>query len=200
LAGIVHLAPHRPLDCLVKVGILKDNKSVTATQFHRGLFEISSGSAGNALPGFHTTGQRNAFDTRVVNHAVDLIMRNQQIRVSALWRASVQPKLLERDGALRNTARMLDHHYVARHQVRRGKSRELIVRTIPGLNAEDYSNWAAFDHGFARTGLQVFWREESLRVLGIVVDDVRTEFNFTTGLVEKLAHFESHRTSKLVDT
>lgn len=49
-----------------------------------------------------------------------------------------------------------------------------------------YSNWAAFDHGFAGTRLQIFWREESLRALGIVVDDVRTEFNFTAAWSKSL--------------
>jgi ADP-ribose pyrophosphatase len=36
------------------------------------------------------------------------------------------PKLFKGDGALRHTTRVFHHHNIARHQIRRGKSRELI--------------------------------------------------------------------------
>src|SRR5664279_3390573 len=45
----------------------------------------------------------------------------------------------------------------------------------------------------------MFWCEEALSVLGIVVDDVRTEHDLAACLVDELAHLQRHRTSELVD-
>ena len=47
--------------------------------------------------------------------------------------------------------------------------------------------------------MRVFWCEEALGVLGIVVDDVGAEHDFAPGLVDALAHLERHRASELVD-
>jgi hypothetical protein len=125
-------------------------------------------------------------------------MRDQQVGVGADWRTRLQPQLLKGDGALRNAPRVLHHHDIARHQVGRGKARELVVGKVPGLDAEEHAERAAFDLGFARTRLEVLGCEEALGVLGVVVDDVRAERHFAAGLFDELAHLERHRAGELV--
>ena len=108
-------------------------------------------------------------------------MRDQQVGVRARRRTRLQPQLLKCDGALRNAPRVLHHDDIARHQIGRGKTRELVVGKVPGLDAEEHAERAAFDLCFARTRLEVFWREEALGVLGVVVDDVRAEHALRRG-------------------
>jgi hypothetical protein len=151
LAHVVHLGPDRPLDRLVEVGVLEHDEGVAAAQLHRGLLEVLSGSRGNAFSGFHAAGQRHALDPGIVDHAVHLVMRDQQVGVGARRRTRLPPQLLKGDGALRHAPRVLHHHDIARHQVGRGKTRELVVGKVPGLDAEEHAERAAFDHGFART-------------------------------------------------
>ena len=154
--------------------------------------------AATIFRGFHAAGQRHALDPGIVDHAVHLVMGDQQVGVRARWRTGLQPQLLESDGALRNAARVLHHHDIARHQVGRGKARKLVVGKVPRLDAEEHAERAAFDPGFARTRLEVLWCEEALGVLGVVVDDVRAERHFAAGLFDELAHLERHRASELV--
>src|ERR1700722_11750228 len=199
LARVVHLAPDRPLDRLIEIGILEHDEGVAAAKLHRRLLQVLSRSPSNALAGFHAACQCHTFDPRVVDHAVHLIVRDQQVGISAECRTCLHPQLLKRDGALRNAACMFHHNDITRHQVGRGKARKLVVGKVPRLDAEEHAERAAFDFCFARTRLEVLWCEEAFGVFGIVVDDVRAEHHFAAGLVNELAHFERHRASELVD-
>ena len=73
-------------------------------------------------------------------------MGNEQIGVGAGRRTRLQPKFLKGDGALRHAARVFHHHDIARHQIRRGKARELVVGKIPRLDAEEHAEGCAFNH------------------------------------------------------
>ena len=198
LARVVHFSPDGPLDRLVKVGVLEHDEGIAAAQLHRGLLEVLPRSGGDASCRFHATGQRHTLDARIIDHAVHLIVRDQQVGIGACGRACLQPQLLKGDGALRNAARVLHHRHIARHQVGRGKARELIVGKIPGLDAEEHAERGAFHHCFARARLEVPGGEETLGVLGVVVDDVRAERHFAAGLFDELAHLERHRASELI--
>src|ERR1035437_525269 len=94
LAHVVHFAPDRPLDRLVEVGVLEHNEGVAAAQLHRGLLKILSGSRGNAFPGFNAARQRHALDPGIINHAVHLVMRDQEVGIGARWRTRLTPQLL----------------------------------------------------------------------------------------------------------
>ena len=64
--------------------------------------EILAGPRRDALAGCDAAGQRYAFDARIVDDVIGLIMRDQKIGVQADWRSGFDPKLLEGDRALRN--------------------------------------------------------------------------------------------------
>jgi hypothetical protein len=97
LARVVHLAPDRPFDRRVEVGILEHDEGVAAAKLHRRLLKVSSSSPGNTLAGFHTSGQRHTLDPGVVDYSVHLVMRDQQVGIGAHWRTRLQPQLLEGD-------------------------------------------------------------------------------------------------------
>src|SRR5664279_31080 len=126
-------------------------------------------------------------------------MRDQQIGIRAHWGTRLQPQLLKSNGALRNAPRVFHNNDIARHQIRRGKARKLVVGKVPGLDAEEYPDRAAFDLGFARTRIEVFGCEEAFGVLGVVVDNVRAEHHFAACLADELTHLQGHRASELVD-
>src|ERR1017187_974737 len=199
LAHVVHLGPDRPLDRLVEVRVLKHDEGVAPAKLHRRLLEVFSSSGGNQSSRFDAARQRDALDPGIVDHLSDLVMRDQQVGVRAHRRPRFQPQLLKSDGTLRNTPCVLHHDDIARHQVGRGKTRELVVGKVPGLDAEQHAERATFDLSFARARLEVLWCEEALGVLGIVVEDVRAEHHLAPGLGDELTHLERHGASKLVD-
>ena len=57
---------------------------------------------GNAFRGIHAAGQRHALDSWIVDHAVHLVVRDQQVRISAGGRTRLKPQFFESDGALRH--------------------------------------------------------------------------------------------------
>src|ERR1035441_6332543 len=158
-----------------------------------------SSSGGNQSSRFDAARQRDALDPGIVDHLSDLVMRDQQVGVRTHRSTRFKPQLLKSDGALRNTPCVLHHDDIARHQVGRGKTRELVVGKVPRLDAEQHAERATFDLSFARTRLEVLWCEEALGVLGIVVEDVRAEHHLAPGLGDELTHLERHGASKLVD-
>ena len=172
LAGIVHPAPHRPGDRVIKVGVLKDDEGVAAAEFHR---RRPSGSCparaamlwpAATLPVSATPLMRGSSTTWS-----RLIVRDQQVGVEADWRAGFDQQLFEGDRALRHDACVLHHQGVARHQMRAGDSRQLVVGEVPGLDAEDDTDRAAFHVGFADGRVQLHRCEEALGVLGVVGED-----------------------------
>jgi hypothetical protein len=126
-------------------------------------------------------------------------VRDQQVGIQTLGRTRIDPQLLEGDRALRNTARMLDHQHVARHEVRTGDSRQLIIREIPGFHTEDDPDGAALHVRLADGRVQLHGREKLLRMLRVVGEDLGTEFHFTARLTDPLAHFDRHRVREFVD-
>ena len=198
LTHVVHLRPHRPLDRFVEVGIVEHDERIAAAQFHRGLLEIFSGSGRDTFSSFHAAGQRDAFDPGIVNHAIHLVVRNKQIGICTRWRARVPPQFFKRDGALRHTARVLHHDDIARHQIRRGKTRELIVGKIPRLHAKEHAERGVFNHGFARLRFENLRSEKILRVPCVVVENVRAQRDFTARLGDELAHFKCHRLGEFI--
>src|ERR1700722_348188 len=81
LSGVVHPAPDGPLDGVIEVGIVENNKGVASAELHRGHFEVFPGSCRNASAGCDAAGQRHAFDTRIIDNPIRLIVRDQQVRI-----------------------------------------------------------------------------------------------------------------------
>ena len=107
LPRVVHAPPERPFDGMVEIGVLEHDERVAAAELHRGRLEVLSGPSRDAAAGRDAAGQRHALDARVVDDAVGLIVRDQQVGVEADGRAGVDPELLEGDGALRNASGVL---------------------------------------------------------------------------------------------
>ena len=198
LSRIVHPSPHRPLDGVFEIGVFEDNERVAAAEFHRGRLEVLSGSCRDASAGRDAAGQRHAFDSRVIDDAVRLIVRDQKVGVQTDGRARLDQKLLEGDRALRHDACVLHQHDVARHQMRTGDPGKLVVGKVPGLHAEDHADRAALHMAFAETRMQLHRRQEALGVLGVIGEDVRAELHLAAGFADPLAHFERHRVRELV--
>lgn len=84
---------------------------------------------------------------------------------------------------------MLEQQDVAHHQLRPGYTRNLVVRKIPRLDAEEHADW--FDvHGCAgrfreRARLQI-----GLRMLCVVVENTRRRFHFLARFADAFAHLQ----------
>ena len=74
---------------------------------------------------------------------------------------------------------MFHHQDVARHQMRPGDARELIVGKVPGLDAKDHADRAALHVSFAEGGLEFDVGEETLGVLRIIGQNVGAELHFS---------------------
>ena len=192
LPGIVHPPPNGPLDRVFEIGVVEDDKCVTAAELHRRGLEVLSGSRCDALARRDAAGQRHAFDAGVVDDAIRLIMRDQEIGVEPDGRARLDPKLLEGDPALRNDARMFHQQDIARHKVRTGDASELIVGKVPRLDAEDDAERAALHMAVAKARVEFDIRQETLGILGVIGEDAGAEFDLSDRFADALAHLERH--------
>ena len=184
---------------MFEIGVFEDDERVAAAELHRRGLEVLSGSRRDALARRDAAGQRHAFDARVVDDAVRLIVRDQQIGVEPDGRARLDPKLLEGDRALRHDARVLHQQDVARHQMRTGDAGELVVGKVPGLDAEDHADRAALHMAFAEAWMELHRRQEALGVLGVIGEDARAELDLAARFVDALAHLQRHGVRQLVD-
>ena len=130
------------------------NASLPPSSIEEGL-RFCPGPRRDAPAGRDAAGQRNALDARIVDDAVRLLVRDQQIGIQPGRRARVDPQLLEGDGALRHDAGVLHQQDVARHQMRTGDPRKLVIGKVPGLDAEDHADRAALHVGFAEGRMQL---------------------------------------------
>ena len=94
---------------------------------------------------------------------------------------------------------MLHQQDIARHQVRTGDAGKLVIRKVPGLDAEDHADRTALHMAFAEAWMEFDGRQEAFGVLGVIGEDARAELHLAAGLVDALAHLERHDVRQLVD-
>jgi hypothetical protein len=75
---------------------------------------------------------------------------------------------------------------------------KLVVGEVPWLHTEDYAKRTAFHIGFADVGVELYWCEETLSVLGVIGQDFRTELHLSACFIDPLAHLESHWSSEVI--
>ena len=91
---------------------------------------------------------------------------------------------------------MLHQDDIADHEIRGDETRQLIVREVPWLDAEQDANWATLNGCFARVWGKRLRRKEALRALGVVVDDVCAQSDFTAAFGDELAHLQGDEIRK----
>ena len=183
---------------MLEIGVFEDDERVAAAELHRRRFQVLAGPRRDASAGRDAAGQRDTFDTNIIDDTIRLIVRDQQIGIQPGGRARVDPQLLEGDGALRHDAGVLHQHDVARHQMRTGDPGKLVVGKIPRLHAEDHTNRAALHMAFAEGRMKLHRRQEAFGVLGVIGENIRAELDLPESLADALAHLECHRMRELV--
>ena len=185
---------------LVEVTVGQRDECVRAAQFHGGFLEVPARPGGHDRAGALAAGQRHAADAIVVDQQVDLILGGVQVRVGACRCTRLQEQLLEGGRRLRHVRGVLDHDHIAGHQVRAGYPRQLVVREVPGLHPEDDSQRGADQHGgvVGAGGVKRLGGQETLGLLGVVVQDLGAELNLAEGFGVKLAHLQGQQPGELV--
>jgi hypothetical protein len=79
---------------------------------------------------------------------------------------------------------MLHQQRIARHQIRSRDTRQLIVGEVPRLDAEEHAQRFILDKGLTLIYLQFLRCQEPLRIVGIVVQNIGAQFDFSLGLPE----------------
>ena len=83
-------APDGPGHGAVQVGVFEHDEGIAATEFHRRLLQVLPRPGSNGAAGRDAAGQRHTFDARVVDDAVGLLVRDQQVGVGAHRRVRVE--------------------------------------------------------------------------------------------------------------
>jgi len=126
-------------------------------------------------------------------------VRDQKIRVQTCGSSRFDPQLLEENRALGHITRVFYHEDVPGHQVGAGDARELIVRKVPRLDAEDHADRTALHVSLPNRGIKLDGRKEALCVLCVVREDLRTELYLATGLIDAFTHLNRHRARESID-
>jgi hypothetical protein len=174
------------------VGVFEHDEGIAAAEFHRRRLQVLARTRGDAAARGDAAGQGHALDPWVVDHAVGLLMRDQQIGIKPGGRAGILPQLLECDRALRDAACVFDHQHVAGHQMRSSDTGELIVGEVPRLDAENHADRAALHMCIADAGMELLRLQEAFGVLCVIGEDVGAEFHFAPRLADALAHLQRH--------
>ncbi len=174
------------------IGVFQDDEGVAAAKLHRRRLKVLSSARRDASTGRDAAGQRDALDARVIDDLVGLVMRDQQIGIQADRSARFGQQLLEGDGALRHDARMLYQQNIARHQVRTGDPRKLVIGKIPRLDTEDQTDRAALHMAVTQTRMKFHRCQKFLGVLGVVGEDIGTKLHLSAGLADPLSHLARH--------
>ena len=102
-----------------------------ATEFHHRLLHALSGARCHRPPCGHAALQCQALDTRVLDQAVWLFVRDQRDRARTKWRACIEQQLFEHDGTLRHAFAMLEaHHRAGRRHCVTTSARRLYRRKV----------------------------------------------------------------------
>jgi len=137
--GVAHATPDRPRNRFVQVGIVKHDEGISTAEFHGGLLQVLASAGRDLALGRQAAGQRHSLAARVVNHAVGVFVRDEQVGCGANKCTGIEQKRFEVDKALRYASRMHDYEHIAGHQLRPGHARQLVVREVPALDAEHHA-------------------------------------------------------------
>ena len=110
------------------------------------------------------------------------------------------PKFFESRRALRYVTRVLHEERVAGHQLRARNSRELIIGKVPRFDSEKHADRAALHVGGPDDRLERRRGEKTLRMLGVVREDLRTEFDLAPRFADALAHLDRHDARERIGT
>ena len=94
---------------------------------------------------------------------------------------------------------MLHHERVAGHQMWPCDSSQLVIRKVPRLDTKDNTDGTAFHVCFALGGIELYGGQETLPVFGVIIKNVRAEFDFAAGFINELSHFESRMFGEFID-
>src|SRR6202000_211144 len=82
--------------------------------------------------------------------------------------------------------------------MRGGKARQLVIRIVPRLDANQTAKRGIFDIGFAVSGIERATRQEGFSFVRVVLQNGRAEVDLSTALPDPLPHFERRQMRKLL--
>ena len=130
---------------------------------------------GDHRAGILAPGQRHAAHPRIGDYARDLVLGDAHVGVGLIWNSRPRQQVGESLRALQYVGRVFHHHGIARYQVRRDEASQMVVRKVPGFDAEQHAERSVQDRRFSRVRMDVLWLEKALAGLSVEVEDVDTE-------------------------
>src|SRR5208337_941465 len=102
LSRVVYAPPDAPFDGRVQISIVKHDKGIATTKFHRALLERLTSFGSNGLASSLAACQGNALDSFIRDRGSRLLVRDKNICINTHRRASISKKLFKRQRALRH--------------------------------------------------------------------------------------------------
>ncbi|MNO90651.1 hypothetical protein D3C76_821760 [compost metagenome] len=192
LPGVLVTPDHGRLDGVVEVGIVEHDERIGAAQFQDGLLQHCTGLGADGHAGAHAAGQGDGGDAWVGYRCGNTVRRNVDHLENTFGEACLLERIKQQVGAAHHIRRVLEHVGVAGQQGWNGTAQHLPDREVPRHDRENRPQWAIFDTCLAAFDQGRFGAEHGRAVFGIPCAELRTFFDFTAGLGDRLAHFQGN--------
>ena len=175
----------------IHIGIIKNNECIIAAQFQRRLLEAASCFFRNGSTATFRTCQAGSGNALVGNSSGYLFIGNEEVLECAFFYTGFAYQIFKGNCGTRAAGSMLEQHRIAGNEVRCKYTHNLIEREVPWFYSENHTDGLLDVISFAGSGFQYLRLQEFIRLVRIIVCNVRAEQNFALGFANQLAHILS---------
>ncbi len=193
LPGIVEARLHRRRHGDVQIGVVQHHEGVAAAEFHHALLQLFAGVGGDGAAGTLAAGQRHRGDARVAQHRGGLVVVDVQHVEHAVRHPGGGQRGVDRIGAARHVAGVLEQRHVAGHQRRRQEAEHLPEREIPRHHCQHAAQRLVAHVAALRIGGDRLLAQVVDRMFGVVVAGIGALVDLGQRLLAQLAHLRGHQ-------
>lgn len=190
LAIVAHPASVGSIHGSLHVSVLHDNEGVGATQFKTTLLDVLGAENGNLSASCRTTCKFAGSDSTVSKDSLALVLRNKEILVFALAKASLTHRLVDSFSTKRCRWRVLEQNRVAHDHWRNARLEGKPEGEVPRHDHKSGSKRLVSDDAslILVDNVELFILQEPLCIFLVPLHVADALVNLTLSLGERLAH------------
>ena len=199
LPGVVQASVGRGLHGRVQVVRRQQDEGIRSAELQDDLLEVAPRDFGHGRTRALRAGHRHPVHARIGDHLGGLLVGQIQVGVRPLGKAGIRVHRGDRCGGLRALRGVLEEDRVSDQQVGRGEPGHLVIREVPGHDAQQHAERRPADDGGALAeDVDRLILHDLLGVVGVELGDVGSEVHLGDRGGQRLAHLAHDDRAQLV--
>ncbi|MCY1410955.1 hypothetical protein D9M71_263350 [compost metagenome] len=190
LSGVLIAPDHGGFYRLIEVRVVQHDKGVGATQFQYAFLQCGSGLSTDGHARSHATGEGDGRDAWIGDRLGYTVRGDVDDLENTFGEVRLLEGLQQQVGAAHDVWRVLEHVGIAGEQRGDRAAQDLPDGEVPWHHGENRAQGTIFNACLAAFYQSRFRAQHGGAVFGVPLAELRTFFNFTAGLGNRLTHFQ----------